>query len=101
MKLLFDNQDVTDAICVYIADQYEGGIPEMVDDVRLCYTPSIGFTAIGEIYGEYNNLTEQDMIDAISTYLQIHHCFIPDCILVNLQYHSEIQGFGAEIIIER
>jgi hypothetical protein len=96
MKLHFNEQDVVDACCVFVAQRYNGR-PEDVD-VDLQFNPASKFAAEARKGSENIHLTEQDMVDGIATYLAEYHNFIPGQLQVDLQF-NEGTGIEADILV--
>ncbi|MGG0473764.1 DUF2653 family protein [Priestia aryabhattai] len=94
MEVLFNEQDLVDSICIYIAVK-ESIEPQHVE-VDLEFHPSLGFAASTLALGRATRLYEQDIIDAVAVYLQDYHQFITDHLQVNLSF-SEKDGFTASI----
>ncbi|WP_176586616.1 DUF2653 family protein [Priestia megaterium] len=94
MEVLFNEQDLVDSICIYIAVK-ESIEPQRVE-VDLEFHPSFGFAASTLALGRATRLYEQDIIDAVAVYLQDYHQFIADHLQVNLSF-SEKDGFTASI----
>lgn len=97
MKLLFNEQDVIDACCVFAAQRINGN-PEDVD-VDLQFNPTTGFEANArDLRREFQtiHLTEQNIIDGIAMYLADYHNFLPEKLKINLQFNK---GTGIEAVI--
>jgi hypothetical protein len=97
MKLLFNEQDVIDACCVFAAQRIDGH-PEDVD-VDLQFNPATGFAANArDVRRGFQTiyLTEQNIIDGIAVYLADYHNFIPENLKVDLQFNKET---GIEAVI--
>ncbi|WP_066372263.1 DUF2653 family protein [Neobacillus fumarioli] len=94
MEILFNEQDLIDSVCVYVAAK-EYTNPESVE-ADLMFNPSFGFSAEANIRGRIRNLTEQDLIDAVAVYLRDYHHFNPDHLLVDLRF-AEREGITASI----
>ena len=94
MEVLFNEQDIVDSICIYIALE-ERIEPEQVE-VDLELHPSLGITASTLALERTARLHEQDIIDAVAVYLQDYHQFVADHLQVNLSF-SEKDGFTASI----
>lgn len=97
MQILFNEQDVIDSVCVYVAQEEEIE-PDHVD-VDLRYN--------GQVFAEvefrhffrehHKDLDEQDVIDAIAVYLRDYHQFDPEQLRINLLF-TEDEGIGAKIL---
>ncbi|MBU8690986.1 YxcD family protein [Priestia megaterium] len=94
MEVLFNEKDIMDSICVYIALE-ERIEPEQVE-VDLELHPSLGITASTLALERTARLHEQDIIDAVAVYLQDYHQFVANHLQVNLSF-SEKNGFTASI----
>jgi len=94
MEVLFNEQDIVDSVCIYIALK-ERIEPEQIE-VDLELHPSLGITASTLALGRTARLHEQDIIDAVAVYLQDYHQFVADHLQVNLSF-SEKDGFTASI----
>lgn len=97
MKVLFNEQDVIDACCVFAAQRING-YPEDID-VDLQFNPTTGFGADArDLQRGFHNihLTEQNIIDGIALYLADYHNFIPENLKINLQFNQET---GIEAVI--
>jgi hypothetical protein len=94
MEVLFNEQDIMDSICVYIALE-ERIEPEQVE-VDLELHPSLGITASTLALERTARLHEQDIMDAVAVYLQDYHQFVANHLQVNLSF-SEKNGFTASI----
>lgn len=96
MKLFFAEQDVIDAVCVYVAVKYR----QQPEDVQaeLLYEETTGFAANATVRnGLYRySLTEQEVIDAIAVYLSDYHQFDPKRLAIELQFQQS-DGFTANI----
>lgn len=97
MVVLFNEQDLVDSVCVYMAAK-EYTNPESID-VDLAYAPSIGFSAEAWVHGRIKSLTEQDLIDAAAVYLRDYHNFDHDRLMVDLRF-NENEGISASIQIK-
>ncbi|MGG0462032.1 DUF2653 family protein [Priestia aryabhattai] len=94
MEVLFNEQDIVDSVCIYIALK-ERIEPEQVE-VNLEIHPSLGVTASTLALGRTAQLHEQDIIDAIAVYLQDYHQFVANHLQVNLSFSAK-NGFTASI----
>lgn len=98
MRIQFSEQDVMDAVCVFVAHN-ELIDPEDVEvDLRFDLATKV-FYAI-TTYGFFgkNHLHRQDLIDAIAYYLASWHNFIPEKLFVDLAF-VEGEGIIADISI--
>jgi hypothetical protein len=94
MELLFNEQDLVDSVCVFVAAR-EYTNPEDVE-VDLAFNPSFGFSATAITRGRTRNLNEQDLIDSVAVYLRDYHNFNPDQLQVDLQFTENV-GITASI----
>ncbi|MED4156409.1 DUF2653 family protein [Priestia aryabhattai] len=94
MEVLFNEQDIVDSVCIYIALK-ERIEPEQVE-VNLELHPSLGVTASTLALGLTAQLHEQDIIDAVAVYLQDYHQFVANHLQVNLSFSAK-NGFAASI----
>lgn len=96
MEIRFNEQDVVDSVCVFVA-YTERTSPEDVD-VDLRYNQTLSALAV---YNRFDKkyLEEQDIIDAIALYLKEYHSFNPYELKIDLLFSNE-EGFGAVIIVE-
>lgn len=105
MKILFDQQDMIDSICVLVAAEYndgdvEGSEPNLVKHTDLFHDGNV-FIAKAYIHGTAHILDQQKIVDAVSLYLSAYYSFAVDRLAINLQYDEVTKGFGAEIIVQR
>lgn len=96
MRIHFDEQDVVDAVCVWVADRHGVRLEDV--DVDLQFDPQAGFAAEARANWRHFHLNEQDMVDAIAFYLAEHHQFIPDELRVDLQF-TEGVGVEADVLV--
>jgi hypothetical protein len=96
MRIYFEEQDVIDACCVFVARQ-ERRRPEEIE-VDLQFQPGVGFSADARFGWRHAHLTEQDLIDAIAVYLAEYHNFIPERLQVDLQFNEQT-GICADILV--
>ncbi|MEK1830315.1 DUF2653 family protein [Priestia megaterium] len=94
MEVLFNEQDIVDSVCIYIALK-ERIEPEQVE-VNLGLHPSHGVTGSTLALGRTAQLHEQDIIDAVAVYLQDYHQFVANHLQVNLSFSAK-NGFNASI----
>lgn len=107
MRIILDEQDLTDAVCVWIATRFNGNVitgsePEEVRHVQLHYNGV--FSATGSIYGRPDMLDEEDLKNAVAVYLRGYHSFDEDRMLINLSLYEENppgNNFEADVIIEK
>lgn len=106
MKLLFDQQDIIDAVCVKVAaDENDGWVeeshPELVTNIVVNFDQKIGFSAKAKFGIIPYKLNQQQLIDAITLYLSAYYSFAVERILVDLIYFEDQNVVGAEIVIQR
>lgn len=97
MDLLFNEQDLIDSVCVYTAVKEAANLESINADIT--FNPSFGFTAKANVPGRIRNLDEQELIAAISIYLNRYHNFNPDLLFVDLQF-SKADGVTASIQVK-
>jgi hypothetical protein len=96
MKLILNEQEVIDGVCVFVAE-YFGCEPQQVE-VDLHFRNG-RFSANGEtVFGDTLRMNQQDIIDGIAMFLKEYHHFNPDFMSVQLNFH-EGQGIWAEVIV--
>jgi hypothetical protein len=101
MRLILNEQDVIDAVCVWIAARDNDGdlstaSPEDVKNVELTHDNG-RFSAIGTIYRYDYPLREQDIINAVAVFLRAYHSFDEDRLRVKLTFDAN--QFGADAIV--
>jgi hypothetical protein len=104
MKIVFDEQDVSDSVHVFIAAKenrgsVEGSEPHQVKEVELIFDS--GFSARGRIHGAFHYLSQQDVIDAVAMYLSSYYSFAADRLMIDLAWDEITKKFSAEIVVER
>ncbi|MCL6444972.1 MAG: YxcD family protein [Alicyclobacillus sp.] len=99
MRIFLDEQDVIDACCVYLADT-NGRSPHDVE-VDLQYREGEGVSASARFrFGwTQHRLSEQDIRDAVIFYLAQYHNFIPEQLMVNMQFNPQT-GVAAEVLVQ-
>lgn len=103
MRLILNEQDIIDSVCVYIAVKENDDVinediaPEDVQGVELTHD-SGQFFARGRIYGEHHRLHEQQIINAIAVFLRVYHSFDEGRLNIKLLFENE--EFGADVIVE-
>jgi hypothetical protein len=98
MKILFNEQDMIDSVCVFAASRHQQQ-PEHFG-AELFYEEHKGFSAETTVQHGYikYNFTEQDIIDGIAMYLRDTHNFDPYRLSIEL-FFEEGKGFSAEITL--
>jgi hypothetical protein len=108
MRIILDQQDLIDAVCVMIATRANGNVvtgsePEFVRDAVLHYNDGV-FWATGYIYGDFYRLNQEDLKNAVAVYLRAYHSFDEDRMLINLTLYPENpagENFEADVIIQK
>ncbi|GGJ10851.1 hypothetical protein GCM10010885_20110 [Alicyclobacillus cellulosilyticus] len=98
MRIFLDEQDVIDACCVYVAEP-NGRSPEDVE-VDLQYRVGEGVFASARFrfgWAEHR-LSEQDIRDAVVYYLANYHNFVPEQLLVDVQFSPQT-GVAADVVV--
>jgi hypothetical protein len=98
MRIIFDEQDLADSVCVWMAAIGYASEPE-------CATAELRRSADGEIYAIADGnltargiyVTDDDIVDGITIYLEDFYNFDPELLTIEL-YFDEDEGFGADII---
>ncbi|BCJ87102.1 DUF2653 family protein [Effusibacillus dendaii] len=96
MKILFDEQDLIDSVCVLTAMRHNRPVESL--QAELFYEEQKGFSALVTAQnGLYRyDLTEQDLIDSVAVYLSEYHQFDPQKLTVELLF-EENNGFSAYV----
>ncbi|MFC0213046.1 DUF2653 family protein [Paenibacillus chartarius] len=86
---MFDEPDVIDAACVYVAQTYRVPIERLQAELR--YEEAFGIRGTVELAGERRmfDLSEQDLIDGAAMYLASYHAFDPHQLSVELLFNEE------------
>ncbi|MCZ8513772.1 DUF2653 family protein [Paenibacillus filicis] len=106
MRILFDEQDLFDSVCVGIASRVnrgrvEGSEPHHVHDLKLYFDEHKGFSARGRFnYQEYY-MNQQELIDAVALYMSSYYSYDSDRLLINLSWDEATRIFSAEIVVQR
>lgn len=97
MKIVFHEQDLIDAVCVFAASRHHRDPGEF--RAELLFDERHGFAAEAtEQHGLHKYpITEQDIIDGIAVYLRDYHNFDPYRLEIEL-FFEEGNGFSAEIV---
>jgi hypothetical protein len=96
MKIVFNEQDLVDAACVFAADRYNELIQELQAEIK--HENENGIIAVVNMQNgrEVYHLTEQDLIDGSAIYLERYHNFKADQLSIELLLEPD-QGFSAVI----
>lgn len=96
MKVLFDEEDLIDSVCIFAALQYDKDLEQM--EAELFHDEEKGFSAAASAEnGQYTYpLSEQDIIDGVAMYLRDYHNFEPQRLVIEL-FYDEATGYSAEI----
>ncbi|KDN91271.1 DUF2653 family protein (plasmid) [Bacillus velezensis] len=97
MKLLLNEQEVRDGICVAMADHY-GVEPEDIEKVELEYIKGLGVQATASFDFEKERYKEVDIIKGIETFLEEYHLFDTETMKIELRYHKK-DGVFAEVFV--
>lgn len=94
MKIVFSEQDVIDAACVFVARTYREPLERLEAELR--YEEETGIRGTVETGGERRiyDLSEQDLIDGAAMYLAEYHAFDPQRLSVELLF-DESEGVTA------
>jgi hypothetical protein len=96
MKILFNEQDLIDSACVFIANRYNEDLQDI--QAELYHEEEMGISAVTTVKNDRKTytLSEQDIIDATATYLDAYHTFDPIQLSIELIY-EENKGISAVI----
>jgi hypothetical protein len=96
MEILFNEQDLIDSACVFIADKYNEDIEHL--EAELYYEAGSGISATTTLKNDHKTykLTEEELIDALAVYLDLHHNFEPSDLTIELLFDEDI-GISAKI----
>ncbi|MEC2335186.1 DUF2653 family protein [Bacillus subtilis] len=98
MKLLLNEQEVRDGICVLMADRCEVE-PEDIEKVELEYIKGLGIQATASCFDiEKDQFNEVDIVKGIEMFLEDYHSFDTDVMNVELRYHKK-DGVFAEVSV--
>lgn len=98
MQLFFNEQDVADSICSYIAYNEKRVHPNDVV-TELNTLDFENFYAIVTFDGLERELDEGDMINAIITYLENEHNFDPNRLKARIYFEKD-QGIVADVKVQ-
>jgi magnesium-transporting ATPase (P-type) len=100
MQLLFNEQDLIDSACVFVANQYNEEIQHI--EAELHHDEEKGFSAAAAVRNEHKSyqLSEKELIDAAAVYMKEYHNFDPDRLLIELIF-EENDGISAVIEIRK
>jgi hypothetical protein len=96
MKIIFNEQNLIDSACVFIANRYNEDIKDI--QVELHYEEEKGISAVTSVNNDRRTytLSEQDIIDATAIYLEEYHNFDPIQPSIELVYEED-KGISAVI----
>jgi hypothetical protein len=96
MQIIFNEQDLIDSACVFIANRYNEDIQDI--EAELYQEDEKGISAVTTIKNDRKTytLSEQDIIDAAAIYLDEYHNFDPIQLSIELKY-AEDKGISAVI----
>lgn len=96
MRLLLNEQDLIDSVCVFAAQR--AGDPPQNWVAELFFNTEYGFSATAEGRNRYNRyqLNEQDLIDAVAIFVADEHRIDPQALEIEL-YFEEDRGFSAVV----
>ncbi|MBU8845745.1 YxcD family protein [Alkalihalobacillus gibsonii] len=97
MRLILNEQEIVDGICVYVANG-ENIYPEDVEVKELSYNKHMGFLAEAKFGRHHTQLVSDDISEGIIQFLEEYHNFNPDLMVVELKY-DETLGFYAEVLV--
>ena len=94
MKLLFEEQDLIDAICVYGAKKMHVNPEDII--AKLNFHPERGYIGEAEVEdtGDYYEFDNEKLIRAIEFYLEDAHYFLPHRLEIELKGEHSL---GAKI----
>jgi hypothetical protein len=99
MRLILNEQEVTDGICVYIADEVGGGYPEYVEVKEIGYTRNDEFYSKAVYFGKQKyELDTYQICEGIQRFLVQYHSFNRQFMSVNLKF-EEGKGIWAEVLV--
>jgi hypothetical protein len=96
MKILFNEQDLIDSACVFVANRYNEDIRDI--QAELHHEQEKGISAVTTVKNDRKTytLSEQDIIDATAIYLDEYHNFDPIQLSIELLYEED-KGISAVI----
>lgn len=97
MKILLNEQEIVDGICVWMAREF-GGEPFHVNVIGLDLHRNGEVTAIAEIFDNREELDQEDIEDGIALFFEEYHEFDPNVMEVNV-FGDGMLGFTAEVLI--
>jgi hypothetical protein len=97
MRLLLNEQEIVDGICVFMANKFNGE-PEDVDVKELEFHKNGKASAVAYIYGEKEKVDNQEITIGIAQFLEEYHSFNPEVMNVKLSF-SEHEGVFAEVFV--
>jgi hypothetical protein len=98
MRLILNEQEVVDGICVFVAREFDGDHPEAVNVKEINYHRNGQFSS-SVSYFEFNNELDTDQIaDGIRQFLAEYHSFDLEVMTVELKF-TEGKGVWAEVSV--
>ncbi|MCY7783248.1 MULTISPECIES: DUF2653 family protein [unclassified Bacillus (in: firmicutes)] len=97
MKLVLNEQEIVDGICVYVSNE-EDIYPEDVEVKELSYNKRTGFFAEAKCGPHHKQLVSDDISEGIIQFLEEYHNFNPDVTVVELQFDKK-KGFSALVFV--
>lgn len=88
MRLILNEQEMVDGICVYISNE-ENICPEDVAVKELSYNKRTGFFAEATFGLHHKQLMSDDISEGIIQFLEEYHNFNPDVTVVELQFDKK------------
>ncbi|CAM2862709.1 DUF2653 domain-containing protein [Paenibacillus sediminis] len=97
MKILFNEQDVINSVCVFTAERYNEVIRNL--EAELLFEESRGIYATASTINGHRiyEITEQDIVDGTAIYLDKYHNFDPNTLSIELFFD---QDNGVSAVIE-
>ncbi|AJO60836.1 DUF2653 domain-containing protein (plasmid) [Bacillus subtilis] len=98
MRLILNEQEIVDGICVFISNDAATS-PEDVEIKELTYNNHKGFIAevrYGPLRRQFLGTTQ--ISEGIIQFLEEYHNFNPDLTVVELKYDEKL-GFHAEVLV--
>ncbi|MFA2720601.1 DUF2653 family protein [Bacillus paranthracis] len=98
MILFLNEQEITDGICVYVANEFNQ-MPQSIHVVEIGYNEINGFTAVAKT-GMYDTayLRTGDIVNGIMQFLNEYHNFNANLMSVELKFDKK-HGFSAEVAV--
>jgi len=96
MRLLLNEQEIIDGICVYVSNKHYTD-PSSVEVSELGVTENGNFYAEVHCKGHFHALNTEDIVNGIIQFLHEFYNFNPNVLDVKLKYEDE-KGFSAGVI---